>query len=316
MSLLDTFLRAPAPDVAVELSAHRIVAASLDARAGQTTLTAHAIEPLPAGALVPALTGANIVDRSAVQAALGRALERVSKPRRVGLVLPDAVGRVSVVRFEKVPARAQELEQLVRWQVRKTAPFPIEEAQVSFVPGASAADGHEFLVTLARRDVVQEYEGLCSTAGAHAGLVDLSSMCVADAVRSSAAPLGDWMLLAIAPDAATVVIGRGVHPIFFRSRAAEGDDLLGELVHQTAMFYEDRLNGRGFSQVWLTGTAGDAVDIGALRKAVQERLQHPVSAIDLGRSVTFGSGASSADALAPVLGLLLRDRSTAKAGVA
>ena len=39
------------------------------------------------------------------------------------------------VRFEKIPAKAQDLDQLIRWQMRKAAPFKIEDAQVSLGPG-------------------------------------------------------------------------------------------------------------------------------------------------------------------------------------
>ena len=61
-----------------------------------------------------------------VAGAVGRLLERVGRARRVGLVLPDPVARVSLIRFEQVPPRAHDLDQLIRWQVRKAAPFPIE----------------------------------------------------------------------------------------------------------------------------------------------------------------------------------------------
>ena len=67
-------------------------------------------------------------------------LEQIGRPRRIGLVVPDLVAKVSLVRFEKVPPRAADLDQLVRWQVRKTAPFPIEEAQVSSCAGRLAPD--------------------------------------------------------------------------------------------------------------------------------------------------------------------------------
>jgi len=56
------------------------------------------------------------------------ALERAGRPRRIGLIVPDVVAKVSLVRFERVPSKLQELDQLVRWQVRKSAPFAIEEA--------------------------------------------------------------------------------------------------------------------------------------------------------------------------------------------
>ena len=64
---------------------------------------------------------------------------RDPRPRRVALVLPDTVAKVSLMRFEKVPAKAQDLDQLIRWQVRKAAPFQIEDAQVAWVPGRRAA---------------------------------------------------------------------------------------------------------------------------------------------------------------------------------
>jgi len=158
MSFLTALTEARGPSVAVELAADRVSAASLELRGGRPMISAHASEPLPPGALVPSLTASNVVDRGAVAAALSLVLGRVGRPRRIGLIVPDVVAKVSLVRFEKVPARSADLEQLVRWQVKKTAPFPVEDAQVAFVPSVRADDGQEFIVSLARRDIVAEYE--------------------------------------------------------------------------------------------------------------------------------------------------------------
>ena len=43
--------------------------------------------------------------------------------------------------------------------------------------------------------------------------------------------------------------------IFFRNRAADADGSLADLVHQSAMYYEDRLEGAGFARVVLAGSA-------------------------------------------------------------
>src|SRR5438045_3683918 len=99
MSFLSTLRDSPAPAVAVEIASNRISAASLESRGGQPVVAAHATEPLPAGALVPALTVANTHDRSRVLDALTRVLERVGRPRRVALILPDVVAKVSLVKF-------------------------------------------------------------------------------------------------------------------------------------------------------------------------------------------------------------------------
>ncbi len=81
--------------------------------------------------------------------------------------------------------------------MRKTAPFPIEQAVLSISPGARSADGtSEFVVALAREDVIHQYEQACLMAGAHAGLVDLSTFGVINSILSgSSAPTGDWLLV-------------------------------------------------------------------------------------------------------------------------
>src|SRR5438067_10724734 len=225
MSLFTSLHESPAPAVAVELAAGRVSAASLDWRGGQPVVATHATEVLGDGALVPSLTATNTIDRASVLTALNRVLEKVGRPRRVGLVVPDAIAKVSLVRFEQVPARTADLDQLVRWQVRKAAPFPIDEAQVTYVPGLRAPDGQEFLVALARRDVVAEYEALCAEAGSQAGLVDLATFNVANAVLAGNAALAadpsassglsravsrdDWLLVNVAADSASIAVMRG-----------------------------------------------------------------------------------------------------------
>jgi Tfp pilus assembly PilM family ATPase len=316
MSIFRSLHASPAPPVAVEIASDRIAAASLDWRGGQPVVAAHAVEALPPGALVPALTATNTRDRAAVAAALGRVLDTVGRPRRVGLIVPDVIAKVSLIRFEQVPARASDLDQLVRWQVRKAAPFPIEEAQVSYVPGFRADDGQEFVVSLARRSIIEEYEELCAEAGAHAGIVDLSTFNVINAVLAGpSAPHADWLLVNIAADYTSVALLRGANLIFFRNRTSDAEGTLIDLVHQTAMYYEDRLQGAGFSRAILSGASAAEVD--HLRRSVEERVKSPVDLIDPTGTAPLTDRITAAPALlgtlAPLVGLLLRDRERATA---
>jgi hypothetical protein len=260
---------------------------------------------------VPSLAAPNIAGKAAVAGALARVLNEVGRPRRIGLVLPDQVAKISLIRFTQMPARAQDLDQLVRWQVRKTVPFPIEEAQVSHVPGVRDAEGHECIVSVARRAVIEEYEGLCAAAGAHAGLVDVSTFNVVNAVMSSAtAPSADWLLVNVTDDYTTIAILRGADLIFYRGREADDGSGLADLVHQSAMYYEDRLRGAGFARVVLRG-ANHAVGADEIRRSLGQRLAATVGLLDVRESVSFADriAASPAllDTLAPLVGLLLRD---------
>jgi Tfp pilus assembly PilM family ATPase len=314
-----TLTDAPPPGLAVELSARRVTAAAVEWRGDQAIISAHGVEPLPEGAIVPSLTHHNIQDRAVVAGAVGRLLERVGRARRVGLVLPDPVARVSLIRFEQVPPRAHDLDQLIRWQVRKAAPFPIEEAQVSYVDAGAVAGGREFIVTVARRDIVREYEDLLAAHGAHAGLVDISTLNVINAVLAgSVPPAGDWLLVNVAPDWASIAILRGPQLIFFRTRSADADGTLTDLVHQTAMYYEDRLQGSGFDRVVLCGAtaaAGPLAQGDDVRRNIEERLSMAVEAIDVRTAAALTDRITAApallDTLTPVVGLLVRGREAA-----
>ncbi len=313
-----TLSESAGPTAAVEISARRVSAAAVEWRGGHAVVAAHAVEALPEGALLPALTTLNLHDRDAVAAAVARALDGIGRPRRIGLIVPDLVAKISLVRFEQVPAKAPDLDQLVRWQVKKAAPFPIEEAQVSYVPGIRAVDGQEFLVSAARRDVVEEYESVCAAAGAHAGIVDLSTLNVINAVLAGSPPAADWLLVNVADGYASIVLLRGAHVIFFRNRAADADGTLADLVHQTTMYYQDRLQGTGLDRVLLTGAAAaghEDADVEALRRDLEERLGTPVDGIDPRKAAALtdriGAAPALLDALTPLVGLLLRHREAA-----
>ena len=336
MSMLSSFREPSPPPVAVELAATRVSAAAVEARGSGAVVSAHGSEPLPEGALVPSLNGSNVRDRAAVVAALERVFSRMGvRPRRIGLVIPDPVSKVSLVKFERVPARRQDLDQLIRWQVKKAAPFPIEESQISYAPALAAADGQEFVVSMARRDIIQEYETVCAGAGAHAGIVDLATFSVVNAVLattpnpasdpsrasgSTRAPSSDdWLLVNVTTEYASIVILRGEHLIFFRNRASETDGGLSDLVHQAAMYYEDRLSGSGFSRAILAGAAAAAQGAGLpppevedLRRSLESRLNRPVETFDPRTAVSLTDRIVAApallDTLTPLVGLVLRGR--------
>jgi Tfp pilus assembly PilM family ATPase len=310
MSSLFSLTDAAAPDIAVEIAAGRVSAAAIERRGGQPTISAHAVELLPETALVPSLTAVNTHDRASVMTALNRVLERVGRPRRIGLVVPDVVGKVSLVKFERVPPSVADLDQLVRWQVRKTAPFPIEEAQVSYMRGMMTPEGQEFVVSLARRSVIEEYETLCAEAGAHAGLIDVATFNVINAVLAAPnVPSADWLLVNVAADSASIAIMRGVNLIFFRNRASETGGTLADLVHQTEMYYEDRLKGDGFSRVILAGAASHAAE--EVRRSLQDRLAKTVETIDprnaAGLTDRISATPAFLETIAPLVGMLLRD---------
>jgi Tfp pilus assembly PilM family ATPase len=318
MSPLPRWLSNRPPAAALEISARRVTLAVVSNQGGSRVLSGYANEPLPAGAVEPALNAPNVHDPAALSAAIRSALDHVApRPKRIALVLPDIVGKLSLVRFEKVPAKAQDLDQLIRWQVRKAAPFKIEDGQVAWVPAAALPDGgREYIVIVARRDIVESYERACEAAGVHPGIVDLTSMNLINAVlgtQGSAASAADWLLVHVAPEYSTLAVVRGGDLIFFRTRPAEQDENLADLVHQTAMYHEDRLGGGGFSRVVLAGASVRGADAAErLRRQLEERVGTRVDVLDFRGAVALRDRIAAdpelLDSLAPAIGVILRER--------
>ena len=74
----------------------------------------------------------------------------------------------------------------MRWQLRKSAPFPIDEAVLTCAPGAKAADGaaSSSWCWPAEMSCVST-RAVCEEAGMHAGLVDLSTLGVVNLCLAS-----------------------------------------------------------------------------------------------------------------------------------
>ena len=313
---LPSFLQQAPPGVAVDLAPGRVAVVRVERRAGTATLAGHGVETLPPGAITGALGAPNMADIPLVAAAIGRAAAAAGvRPNRVCLVVPDSIARVSIVKFESVPARAADLHELIKWQVKKTTPFSMDEAVISHTPGAASAGGHEFIVTVARRDVVAQYEQACELAGAHAGVVDLSTFNVVNAVLAVGRPVaGDWLLVHAAATYVSLAVLRDGQLIFYRTRGEESEGSVADLVHQTAMFYEDRLQGRQFTRVLLAG-GSTAAGAEQLRQELSARLALEVSAVDPFQAAPPADRSAMApalaDALAPSIGILLREGAAA-----
>lgn len=276
----------PSVTAAIEISAERVAGLALDAQRG---VQAHAIEALPAGALVPSLTALNVVQGDVVRQAVGRVIEAIGRPRRVALVVPDAVARLSIVRLDQVPTKLEERDQLIRFNVRKAAPFPLDAAVVSIAEGQALPSGaREFVVAVARRDVIEEYEGLCVAARAAAGLVDVAACAAINLALSRYGDGGgDWMTVHVATDTTTIAIVRQGAAIFFRTMPPDSDAALADAIYQSAMYHVDRLEGQALERVVVADRARRQDVLACVHRAFDARPDLRVDALALEGTVQF-----------------------------
>jgi Tfp pilus assembly PilM family ATPase len=305
------------PTVAIEIASRRLTVVEVTGTGSSRAVSAYASEPLVSEAVMPALVGPNIPNVGVVADALRRALDRAGlrSPRRAALIVPDSVARVSLVSFEHLPAKASDVDQLISWQLKKAMPFPIEEAQVSHFDVHVEPNSHTVAAVVARKDVLAQYEAVTSAVGIHAGLVDLASFNVMNAVLTpGAAASTDTLVVCLAAEATTLAILRGTDLMFYRHRATLDDEPLSALVHQTAMYHEDRLGGSKFSRVFLCGgaLAGGAAQF---QLGIADRLGVSAEPVDIRIGAALRDRIAVTpevlDALAAPVGVLLRERKAA-----
>ena len=310
-----SFLSAQPATAAIEIAAGRVTVVEIDRRPGGLVVSACASAALPAGVVTPSLTGTNIHDPAVVTAAIRQACEAagIRPPRRAALVVPDSAARLSLLTFEELPPKAADVDQLVRWQIKKATPFPLDDAQVTHAIAHQDTGATTLAAIAARRAAVVEYEQVVLALGTHPGVVDLASVSVLNAaLAGDTTAAGDWLLVCVARESTVLAIVREGELVFYRHRHAIDEEPLGALVHQTAMYHEDRLEGGKFARVWLCGATWAGEGGEAIRREISQRLSVEAQPVDVRGAAAFadriGVSAAVLDAIAAPLGALLRDR--------
>jgi type IV pilus assembly protein PilM len=180
------------PRLAVEVRAEGVVAARAEDATAQLTGVARA--DLTEGAVAPGLKVGNIVDRTAVTAAVRRALDAVAgtgreRSRDVTVVVPDSAVRVLFVDFDQLPSKAAEALPVVRFRLKKLLPFDADEAMVSYQVMSNEKNAVKLLAVAMPKAVLEEYEAVVLAAGYLPGAVLPSTLAALAGLDEVAAPV-------------------------------------------------------------------------------------------------------------------------------
>ena len=127
--------------------------------------------------------GRDCCRRSATRA--GQRGEEAARPAAV--ILPDYAARVTVLDFDSFPTVAEEQLSLVRFRVKKTIPFDIDSAAVSYFRADRRRDSKkvEVLAVTMALEVIARYEALFRSAGFHPGVVTTSTLAALNLYRKT-----------------------------------------------------------------------------------------------------------------------------------
>jgi len=200
--------------------------------------------PLKPGVLSVSPLKENITDADEFAAAvktLGAAAGS-RKRKDVALILPDFSTRMAVLDFDDFPTDAKEQISLVRFRVKRSVPFDVESAAVSYWPQPSPTKKTDVLVVLAPLEIVARYEAPFRAAGMNPGFVTTSAVSALELAPEA----GISVIAKITGKVLTVIVReKGVVKLVrcLEVASQELDDIAAVLL-PTFVYVEDNLQGK------------------------------------------------------------------------
>lgn len=274
---LERWLNAmPHPALVVEIASTHVAAAHWSKTGGH--LESHAVEPLPLGAIMASPVDANVVQPEAVRSALRKVLNRVPVHEApIALLIPDPVVRVFILPFDTLPRRADEAVPLLRWRLKKSVPFDMEETVVSWMRQSGREAALEIVTAVARQRIVREYEDILEPLNAKAGVVLSSTL-------ASLPLLGDegaTLLARMSGKTLTTVVVNAGRLCVYRSTEMAGEaplldpQAMLDEVYPAIAYYQDTW-GSSLDRACVTGFGARAE---VFRRALSSELKCPIGAL-------------------------------------
>ena len=234
---LKSILLDPPPGMAFEVSEAGIAAARIG---HHTQLDFHALQP---GVLTVSPLKENVLDEKAFASAV-KALAATHSGRKgkdAALILPDFSTRTTVLDFDSFPTEAEEQLALIRFRLKRSVPFDVEAAAVSYCaqPGPKRVD---VVVVMTPLEIVSRFEAPFRAAGLNPGLVTTSSLAAMEL-----APEGGLTMIAKLTGRALTLLVRNKSTLklvrCLELPTGELEDITAVLV-PTFVYMEDNLGGR------------------------------------------------------------------------
>lgn len=272
----------PKPKLACEIAADRVLAGRFADNGGG--LEACAARELAPGSVVPDLVEGNLRQADAVRAGIEEALGGVAgRSKDVIAVVPDAAVRVMLVDFDTLPSDQEEALGVVRFRLKKSLPFDVDKAKVSF-HAQKVNDEVKVVAAVGLASVLEDYEAAFRNAGFNPGVL-LPSMLAALGAADGKRPT-----LVVKVDAHTTsiaILSNDQLQLFRTLENPRGVTITGEQlaedVYPSVVFFQDtyRLN---IERIYVAGLPESGGATPALRAQTGAEVQDLVAASQLGAS--------------------------------
>ena len=236
MAALAQILKDPPPSYAFELSEAGIAFAKIG---GSPQIN---FQPFEEGMLLVSPVHDNIQKPELLATQINALVPRNgNRKRKAALIVPDYCARVAVLDFDAFPSGHEEQRALVRFRMKKSVPFDVDSAIVSYhaQPRSASDQKIEVVVAIMANEIVSRYEAPFRTAGFLPGLVTTSALAMLNMLQ----PDGLTLVVKLSGRSSTaLVVDKAVLRLV---RCVELEtatqDEIEAVIHPTLAYIEDEL---------------------------------------------------------------------------
>lgn len=313
------------PLVSCEISQDFVSVVRLNAK--EPAIIEHSgVTPIPEGLVTSSLSQPNIRSIQDLSDFVKSSLAKAEiKTNKISVAIPDSSVKVGIHSFDKLPGNENERQQLLKWRLKKTTPFNVEDSHLAYFQQQGVNGKISVVTVIIYQEVLAQYETLFRGLGMQAGFITPASLAAFELLARSdpSALKGSILFVHWNSSFLSALIVRESSAVFFRHldyfegerRGAIGSEDLNaakkeqesiyDEIHPCLMYYQDKLGAAGVDKIYILGRqelSSESLEF------LSQKAGSPVVNLDplrLFRGQPAGLPPMSKNALAPALGLAL-----------
>ncbi len=242
-SAIQRYLLAPrVPHIAAGFVDEQFVVVDLRRNRRGFAVAASAVTEFPRTFLTPGFDAQNLHETEALATIIRQTAEAagIANKKQWAIALPEGAARSFVVLLESKPANRKELNEILNWKIERVVGVPATELMTSRQKLVHNGKEERYLVTVARNDILADYEDLFASIGWRTGLMLPRHIGEAQWLMMDKTA-GDKMMISANHSGFTAVVIRNQEPVLMRNYACEAESRTDDM-HRFALYYRERMS--------------------------------------------------------------------------
>lgn len=292
----------------------RLCYAAFERNNGDSHLREYRCLDLPPETFLPGPLGGTLQESSGLRRALDQLLTEVGGGIAEGsLVVPDSWARISFVETAELPRSAKARDELLRWKLRRTVPYRVEDLRIRHleVPALTGQEEPRRVLLVFLLDALfRQIEEVFAAAGVLLGSVSNETLSLLEAVDGAIANLDLAGVVHRTTEGYSLVFTRHGAPVIYRHKTIPdrgSEERLGVQIERdlrlTRKYLQDHVEGVVLRRVLL---AAPEASTAVWSRWLEDVFEVPVTPVD--RGWTSVGDVAPMEKVAPMVGAACRSR--------